>query len=394
MPFGVEMMFNGFGATWRLWKFPALDALKRVQKHVVFYNCALYNKWPLFKKTTTTQVTFCKKFCLKKASSIHISVIYWNIIYIDQNKAKKNSDFPRCTPLGCKKHAEKCEVQAHRMRNVSPRGSSCQHGEHSQPWREPVPPLDFDPWECVNTSDVTVRLKPEDQGLLEIMFLRQSQVLYLCLTRQRGINVSPSTLSKVSFLSHFAGFLGEGDVVTQAIHDAQQLLRGGQGPAGRERGRDRENNSRMVSRRLSSSETPGALRLSPLITPQGQKHRGKNPLTPWTRPFFRTPTKLSSRRGVSGSAWDIGLQWFMIWLKQGVHSPLGQRQLLIDVATVFLPLCFCFFTYVTIVECPQVYRHLFHNNFIAPFEISLTAGRYDRDFPPPFVVGEVSKHST
>ncbi|XP_056590627.1 transcription factor SOX-13-like isoform X2 [Triplophysa dalaica] len=44
-------------------------------------------------------------------------------------------------------------------------------------------------------------------------------------------------------------FLGEGDVVTQAIHDAQQLLRGGQGPAGRERGRDRENNSRMeVSR--------------------------------------------------------------------------------------------------------------------------------------------------
>ncbi|XP_066527901.1 transcription factor SOX-13-like isoform X2 [Hoplias malabaricus] len=31
------------------------------------------------------------------------------------------------------------------------------------------------------------------------------------------------------------GFLGEGDVVTQAIHDAQQLLRGGQGPTGRER---------------------------------------------------------------------------------------------------------------------------------------------------------------
>ncbi|XP_051967823.1 transcription factor SOX-13-like isoform X2 [Xyrauchen texanus] len=40
-------------------------------------------------------------------------------------------------------------------------------------------------------------------------------------------------------------FLGEGDVVTQAIHDAQQLLRGGQGPTGRER----DNNARMeVSR--------------------------------------------------------------------------------------------------------------------------------------------------
>lgn len=41
------------------------------------------------------------------------------------------------------------------------------------------------------------------------------------------------------------GFLGEGDVVTQAIHDAQQLLRGGQGPAGRERDRDRDCSTRL-----------------------------------------------------------------------------------------------------------------------------------------------------
>lgn len=79
--------------------------------------------------------------------------------------------------------------------------------------------------------------------------------------------------------------------MTQAIHDAQQLLRGGQGPTGRERDRVRENNARMVSRRLGFSETPGALRLSPTAMPQGQKHRGKNPLTPWAgnAPFLEHP---------------------------------------------------------------------------------------------------------
>lgn len=61
--------------------------------------------------------------------------------------------------------------------------------------------------------------------------------------RPRDLPHSPSR----SALS--LSFLGEGDVVTQAIHDAQQLLRGGQGPTGRERDRDRENNVRMeVSR--------------------------------------------------------------------------------------------------------------------------------------------------
>ncbi|XP_073667967.1 transcription factor SOX-13 isoform X2 [Paramisgurnus dabryanus] len=44
-------------------------------------------------------------------------------------------------------------------------------------------------------------------------------------------------------------FLGEGDVVTQAIHDAQQLLRGGQGPTGREREREREKNARLEATR-------------------------------------------------------------------------------------------------------------------------------------------------
>ncbi|XP_076862763.1 transcription factor SOX-13 isoform X2 [Brachyhypopomus gauderio] len=39
------------------------------------------------------------------------------------------------------------------------------------------------------------------------------------------------------------GFLGEGDVVTQAIRDAQQLLRGGQGHAARERDRERDRDS-------------------------------------------------------------------------------------------------------------------------------------------------------
>ncbi|KAI2659028.1 Transcription factor SOX-13 [Labeo rohita] len=46
-----------------------------------------------------------------------------------------------------------------------------------------------------------------------------------------------------------SGFLGEGDVVTQAIHDAQQLLRGGQGPTGRERDRERDNSSRLEASR-------------------------------------------------------------------------------------------------------------------------------------------------
>ncbi|KAM9443850.1 transcription factor SOX-13 isoform 2-T2 [Clarias gariepinus] len=45
------------------------------------------------------------------------------------------------------------------------------------------------------------------------------------------------------------GFLGEGDIVSQTIHEAQQLLRGGQGPASRERdGSTRLNDYKDASR--------------------------------------------------------------------------------------------------------------------------------------------------
>lgn len=37
-----------------------------------------------------------------------------------------------------------------------------------------------------------------------------------------------------------SGFLGEGDVVTQAIHDAQRLLRSHGSTGGRERDKERE----------------------------------------------------------------------------------------------------------------------------------------------------------
>lgn len=44
-----------------------------------------------------------------------------------------------------------------------------------------------------------------------------------------------------SFLPHcLLGFLGEGDVVTQAIHDAQLLLRSHGNAGGRERDKERE----------------------------------------------------------------------------------------------------------------------------------------------------------
>uniref|UniRef100_A0A8C1KHM7 SRY-box transcription factor 13 n=1 Tax=Cyprinus carpio TaxID=7962 RepID=A0A8C1KHM7_CYPCA len=61
--------------------------------------------------------------------------------------------------------------------------------------------------------------------------------------RARDLTHSP-TRSALSL-----SFLGEGDVVTQAIHDAQQLLRGGQGPTGRERDRERDNNTRLEASR-------------------------------------------------------------------------------------------------------------------------------------------------
>ncbi|XP_027010646.1 transcription factor SOX-13 isoform X2 [Tachysurus fulvidraco] len=47
------------------------------------------------------------------------------------------------------------------------------------------------------------------------------------------------------------GFLGDGDLVSQTIHEAQQLLRGGQGPASRER----DGSTRLVSQRLKAAST-------------------------------------------------------------------------------------------------------------------------------------------
>ncbi|KAK3512825.1 hypothetical protein QTP70_026489, partial [Hemibagrus guttatus] len=61
--------------------------------------------------------------------------------------------------------------------------------------------------------------------------------------RSRDVQHSPSRPA----LS--LGFLGEGDLVSQTIHEAQQLLRGGQGPASRERdGSTRLNDYKEASR--------------------------------------------------------------------------------------------------------------------------------------------------
>lgn len=59
----------------------------------------------------------------------------------------------------------------------------------------------------------------------------------------------------VFVLSPSLGFLGEGDIVSQTIHEAQQLLRGGQGPASRER----DGSTRLVSQRLKAASTEHCL---------------------------------------------------------------------------------------------------------------------------------------
>ncbi len=119
--------------------------------------------------------------------------------------------------------------------------------------------------------------------------------------------------------------------MTQAIHDAQQLLRGGQGPTGRERDCERHNNTRLVSRRLSAhtntlSDTPhpssprfltalGARCLSPLVMLQGRSIGQMSINGPHLKCLsFRTPTVCYKRRGavrVSDGYWftevhDIG----------------------------------------------------------------------------------------
>ncbi|XP_037624375.1 transcription factor SOX-13-like isoform X1 [Sebastes umbrosus] len=74
--------------------------------------------------------------------------------------------------------------------------------------------------------------------------------LYRSRDLQREVNHSPPR----SALS----FLGDGDVVTQAIHDAQQLLRG-HGAGGRERERERE---RDGGRKMEYKDSPRSERIS------------------------------------------------------------------------------------------------------------------------------------
>ncbi|CAB1314948.1 unnamed protein product [Coregonus sp. 'balchen'] len=64
------------------------------------------------------------------------------------------------------------------------------------------------------------------------------------LTLQGGYRPRDNHRDSPSRPSLNLGFLGEGDVVTQAIHDAQQLLRR-HGPGGRERERERDSTARM-----------------------------------------------------------------------------------------------------------------------------------------------------
>ncbi|XP_034388655.1 transcription factor SOX-13-like isoform X3 [Cyclopterus lumpus] len=74
---------------------------------------------------------------------------------------------------------------------------------------------------------------------------------------QREVSHSPSrsTLSESGFVipKDGRGFLGDGDVVTQAIHDAQQLLRG-HSTAGRERDRERDGGGKMEYKDSPRSE--------------------------------------------------------------------------------------------------------------------------------------------
>ncbi|KAM6980982.1 transcription factor SOX-13 isoform 1-T6 [Aplochiton taeniatus] len=79
-----------------------------------------------------------------------------------------------------------------------------------------------------------------DLGLLAL------QGAYRHRDAQRELSQSPRPALNL-------GFLGEGDVVTQAIHDAQQLLRSHGGPGGREKERDRE---RDAAGRTDYKEVP------------------------------------------------------------------------------------------------------------------------------------------
>lgn len=87
---------------------------------------------------------------------------------------------------------------------------------------------------------------------------------------------------------------------------------------------------------------------------------------------------------------DIGLQRFMISVKQGVHSHFNQEQLLLE---SYHNLYVHLFVLVAIVKWLQVsVDTCFDNHFVSAFEFSLTSGRSDSDFA--FVVNWVFNHST
>lgn len=95
-------------------------------------------------------------------------------------------------------------------------------------------------------------------------------------------------------------------------------------------------------------------------------------------PLFQNTHCVTREEGRSGLAMDIGLQRFMISVKQGVHSPFSQEQLLLE---SHCNLCVHLSEYVAIAEQPGVsVDTCFDNHFVAPFEFSFTAGRYDSDF--------------
>lgn len=76
----------------------------------------------------------------------------------------------------------------------------------------------------------------------------------MCKTFRADPTAAAAVLSLILFVLCFfssSGFLGDGDVVTQAIHDAQLLLRS-HNTGGRERDRDRER-ERDGSRKMVSS---------------------------------------------------------------------------------------------------------------------------------------------
>lgn len=100
----------------------------------------------------------------------------------------------------------------------------------------------------------------------------------------------------VFVLSPSLGFLGEGDIVSQTIHEAQQLLRGGQGPASRER----DGSTRLVSQRLKAASTEHCLTHTHIYTLHFSSLRRGWSVAPGHAVCHReTPWHLRTRSGSS-----------------------------------------------------------------------------------------------